>query len=189
MTLPALDPLAALVLRIDLGLLFVVAAGHKFAAPAHFRAALAGYRLLPAPLLAPVARALPLCEAGAGLGLWLSPMQRAPALLGAGLLAIYSAAIALELQRGRASIDCGCLGPGRPRGLGADLLVRNALLVALLVLLVALPVAPRSIGWVDALAAAAGALAGALLYAGAEQATLNHSRWRRPSGGPAWNPL
>lgn len=75
--------------------------------------------------------ALPLggVEIAAGAALAL-PSSRVPgAVLAAALLAIYSAAIAINLRRGNRDIDCGC-GPGtRELPLSGALFARNAVLI------------------------------------------------------------
>ena len=64
------------------------------------------------------------------------------------LLALYSAAIAANLARGRRHIGCGCLGPVSGRGLTGWLVVRNVVLIACSAA-VWLPSTKRSLVWVD----------------------------------------
>ena len=165
-----MDPVLHRVLRVSLAGLFAVAASHKLRAPVPFAATLAGYALLPAWALKPVAVVLPALEVALVLAL-LAPVPGAAAVAAAGgaaLLAVYSAAIGINLARGRTDIDCGCLGPAAADGsvgspLSAGLLARNAAL-ALACCAVALPAPPRAFVWVDALTIAAGASGVALCW-------------------------
>jgi len=115
-----------------------------------FRRIFADYRLLPTRLSRAFAPLVAMAELGLAAGL-LWPAARPTALLGvAGLLSLYSAAIALNLARGRRDIDCGCAGPQAGATLAGWLLLRNAALVAA-ALACRLPQDPRPLVWLDAL--------------------------------------
>lgn len=180
--MPAPDPALQAALRLALAALFAVAALHKARDAEAFRAALAGYRLLPVRALGAVARALPAAEFGLALALLVPRTGRIAAASGAALLALYSGAVALNLLRGRRRIDCGCGGVARP--LSAGLLARNAVLVAAAGV-AALAPAARPFVWIDALTAVGGAVALALLYAAAETLAAP-PRWA-PTGGEPWS--
>jgi hypothetical protein len=165
-----MDPVPHLALRAALALLFLSAAAHKLRDGAAFRARLTAYDLLPARAV-PAAAVLPI---GAELlaAVWCAWPTASPAW-GAGpalLLAAYSAAIAINLVRGRAHIDCGCGAESQP--LSGALVVRNALLIAAL-LLVAGPPRPRALVWFDIVTAAALLMAMCLLYAAVNRALAN----------------
>lgn len=152
-----IDPALHAVLRGGLALLFAGAAAHKLRDLHAFRVALGDYQLVPWVLTGLAAPGLAAAEAAAA-ALLLSPAARPWGFAAAAaLLALYGAAIALNLLRGRRDIDCGCFGPALHVGLGGGLLARNAGL-----LLVAgagfLPVAARPLGALDG-ATIAGALA------------------------------
>src|SRR5437870_1480218 len=126
-----MDPVIDLTLRTALALLFFVAAGHKLRDLDRFRATLAEYRLLPAGLV-PLAAALVVAVEVAAAGALLVPGARAAGLVvAAALLALYGAAIAINLARGRRDIDCGCAGPAVRRPITGALVARNAALAAL----------------------------------------------------------
>lgn len=139
-----IDPALHAVLRGGLALLFAGAAAHKLRDLHAFRVALGDYQLVPWVLTGLAAPGLAAARPWGFVG-------------AAALLALYGAAIALNLLRGRRDIDCGCFGPALHVGLGGGLLARNAGL-----LLVAgagfLPVAARPLGALDG-ATIAGALA------------------------------
>ncbi len=93
------------------------AASHKVRAPAWFRRQVADYRLLPEALHGPAARALPLLEGALALALLWPATRGAAALAALALVALYAAAIGINLARGRHDLDCGCAGPGAPQPL------------------------------------------------------------------------
>jgi hypothetical protein len=175
----SVDPLIHHLLRVGGALLFAAAAAHKLRGRASFQSALAGYRLLPASWARPAARTMPWLELGLASALLYSASA---AWAGAALLATYAAAIAINLLRGRAGIDCGCGGPGGSRPLGLSLVVRNLVLAALLLLSTA-PVVAR--GWtaLDSFHLAVATLAAALLYTAIDVALANASRQRLLWGG------
>ncbi len=177
MTDALLDPALAWALRVALAGIWLLAASHKAADPRAFRAAVAGYRLVPESLVTGVARTLCFGELALALGL-LVPAASAPAALAsAALLALYAAAMGVNLARGRRDFDCGCAAPGTARPVGEGLLVRNGLLIVVSGL-AALPPTPRSLGGLDALTVAAGAATLLLLHAATEAALGNAPRSR-----------
>lgn len=170
-----IDPLIGNAVALGLALLFLPAAWHKISAHAQFVAALNDYRLLPQPLLRPVAASLPVVEAALAVA-WLAG-ERGGVLAAAtaALLAVYAAAMAINLWRGRARISCGC-GLGRSAEGDAQLswwLVARNLLLAGLAGVAALPAAHREFGPFDALTLASATAAAALLYAGGSQLLRN----------------
>jgi hypothetical protein len=172
-----LDPTARAVARVCLALLFATALLHKLRDRGAFRAAIADYRLLPGPVLAVAAPGLLVCEAGIAIGLWVPGGGALPALAAAALLALYAAAIAANLARGRRHIDCGCFGPAAGRALHGGLVARNAVLAAI-ALAAALPAAPRPWIWLDALTGVAAVATGVALYVAADTALANAPRLR-----------
>jgi len=167
-----LDPVFALLLRCSLALLFGAAAFHKLRAPRAFAETLGDYALLPIALVPWVAAALGAGELLLVIGLLVPVAVAAAALGGAGLLGVYSGAIAINLARGRRDIDCGCLGPAGRQPLSARLLVRNVLLIAACLALLA-PVGARALFWVDALSVAGGSAAFALLWSAVQRIQLS----------------
>src|SRR5262245_55902180 len=126
--MPALDPTVSWIVALGASVLFASAAVHKLRDWPRFTGALADYRVLPThalPIAAPILVAL---EVAAAV-LVFSPATRvAGAWLAATLLACYAGALAINLRRGRTSIDCGCLGFSRRRRIGAGMVVRNVVL-------------------------------------------------------------
>jgi hypothetical protein len=168
----AVDPAFGWAASAALALVFAQAAWHKLRDLGAFAAAVAAYELLP-PSLAPlVATQLAAAELVL-VGTLLLPPARAGASVAAfALLCIYSAAIAINLARGRRDIDCGCTGPALRQPLSGWLLARNAALGALALLGTA-PAAQRALGAADALPIAGGAVAAFALVLAANQLTAN----------------
>jgi hypothetical protein len=175
--MPALDPVLAGALRGGLAMLLLAASLHKLRDGAGFRAALAGYGLLPERSLAAVAALLAAAELAIAAGLLVPAAARPAGLAAAALFALYAGAMLAALAAGRRGIDCGCAGPAGSRPLGPSLVARNALLVAL-ALAASFPVAPRSLAWIDALSVAGAIAAGACLLAAAELSLEQAARGR-----------
>ncbi len=143
-----LDPAIGWIGALSLGLLLGLAALHKLRDPARFRAALAGYRLLPQGALG-VAGIVVIGTELAAAGLILLPAERSlGGALAAALLAGYGGAIAINLLRGRTRIDCGCLGFGASEQIAWWMVGRNAGL-GVVALATRLPAAARSLEALD----------------------------------------
>ena len=156
-----MDPTIDLVIRVALGLLFVVASWHKLRDPRRFAATLGEYRLLPARFAPAAAACVVLAELGAVVALLLWP--RGGAAAAAALLAVYASAIAVNLARGRRHIDCGCAGPAARREISAWMVARNAVVAVAALAAAVLPMEARELVWLDACTIVA---ATALLAAG-----------------------
>jgi uncharacterized membrane protein YphA (DoxX/SURF4 family) len=102
----------ALVLRLGLGSLLVVAGALKVRAPVAFATEIANYQLFPA--VAPyVAAILPIVELVVGGALVVAPRpwRRAAALASLAMIAAFTVAVTSAYLR-RINIDCGCFGTG-----------------------------------------------------------------------------
>lgn len=163
-----MDPVIDMALRAALALLFLLAAGHKVGDLGRFRAALAGYRLLPAALVLPAVVVVVGAELAVTAAL-VVPGLRRPALVGAAaVLLVYGAAIAINLARGRRDIDCGCAGPAGGQPLSGWLVARNAVLATAALTALA-PLRPRELVWMDGLTVAGATLVLAGLYAACDR--------------------
>jgi uncharacterized membrane protein YphA (DoxX/SURF4 family) len=98
------------VLRIALGLIFLAAGGLKVGHAEDFASQIAGFQLLPHPLIAPLALLLPFLELMVGAYLVLGLFTRFAAWFAALEMAIFATAIASAVIRG-ISTSCGCFGP------------------------------------------------------------------------------
>lgn len=101
---------------------------------------ISNYRVIPGAL-APVASwLLPPLELFTGVALLIP--SSGSALMAAGLLVVFTAAIIINLARGRAFIDCGCFQSGLRQELGWELVWRNGVLGAIAVYSACFPVRP-----------------------------------------------
>jgi uncharacterized membrane protein YphA (DoxX/SURF4 family) len=96
--------------RVLVGALFAIAGGTKVGHFNDMAAAIAGFRLLPAAVIAPLAVLLPFFEIGLGLYLMLGLLTRGSAIVAALQLTIYAGAIASAVVR-HIPANCGCFGP------------------------------------------------------------------------------
>jgi len=180
----ALDPALRAALGLALAGVLFAAALPKLRRPREFARAVAGYELLPERAAPAVAAGLVAAELGLAGALVAALFGHAagalPALGSAGLFALYAAAMAANLARGRGLADCGC-SLGAPRPLSGALVARSAAL-ALAALALALPPGARAWHPLDFATAAAGGLALFLLYAAGDTALANAARRARAAG-------
>jgi uncharacterized membrane protein YphA (DoxX/SURF4 family) len=99
-----------LLLRVGLGLVFLAAGGLKVGHADVFASEIAGFQLLPHPLIAPLALLLPFLELMIGVYLILGLFTRFAAWFAALEMAVFAGAIASAVIRG-ISTSCGCFGP------------------------------------------------------------------------------
>ena len=166
------DPIFIIASAIAIAVLLASAATHKVRAPARFARQLADYQLLPDSLVRPVARLVPLLELAIAFAL-LVPVSRGwAALSAASLLALYAAAIGINLWRGRRDMDCGCAGPDQAQPLRPVLLLRNSVLVVLALLASVTPIA-RDMTLFDGFVTVAAAAVALLIYAAADGLLAN----------------
>lgn len=142
-----IDPVISVCLRCLLAIVFATAAWHKASDIRRFRRVLDAYRLVPSAFSHAAAWSVPAIEVVLACGLLL-PGYRWAAWGAAVMLLAYSAAIAVNLARGRRDIDCGCFGPAASVPLSGSLLVRNAILVAAAGIATS-SLRPRPLVWVD----------------------------------------
>lgn len=112
-----------------LGLLFLTSSLGKLRDVRGFAAGLRAYRILPASIVPVVALLLPLLELGLALALLLGLALPFAGLLSAGLLLVFSAAVVVNLRRGR-PIACTCHGLAGSQHISWGLVARNCLLLA-----------------------------------------------------------
>jgi hypothetical protein len=141
-----------------IALVFVRAAWHKLNDFAAFTGFVADYELLPPPLVRPASAALTATEMAVPVAMLVPGGQPVGAVLAAGLLGLYAAAMGVNILRGRTRIECGC--GGAPSLLSPLLLVRNAVLAGIAAVPLAVGGGPLSFG-----DAAAAVLLGFLLWA------------------------
>lgn len=119
-----------LAVRVLLGALFVVAGASKVGHADVFAAEIAGFRLLPAALIAPIAIALPFLEMLLGVYLILGLFTRTAAWIAVALFAVFDLAIASAVVRGM-TVSCGCFGPSDATVTSWPEVARDAVFVVL----------------------------------------------------------
>lgn len=100
----------AVVVRVALGVLLVVTGALKVGHAPDLASAIAGFRLLPGAVVAPMAIILPYFELLLGGYLIVGLFTRISAAIAAAQFTIYAAAIASAVIR-NIPANCGCFGP------------------------------------------------------------------------------
>jgi hypothetical protein len=126
------------VARLTVAVIFALAAFHAMREWAVFGGIVEQYRIVPRRLAMIFARILPPLELAAAAALVLPMAGRAGAVLGLSLMAMFTGAIAVNLARGRVSIDCGCGGASGQK-LSTGLVLRNLVVMGGLVLALEAP--------------------------------------------------
>jgi hypothetical protein len=124
--------------RVTITVIFAFAAFNAMREWAAFGGIVEQYRLVPRWLALIAARVLPPLELVAAAALVLPVTSRAGGVLGLCLMALFTMAIAVNLARGRVSIDCGCGGASGQR-LSTGLILRNLIIMFGLVIVLAAP--------------------------------------------------
>lgn len=173
------DPVVTHMLAAALAMLLLVGAWQKLRDQLAFRTALEAYDIVPANSLSAVAAwLLPCGEAVAAIALVIDRTRPLGVALGALLLTVVTAAVIVNLLRGRTDLGCGCGGIEDEQTLSWALVARNAVLLALLAL-VGLEPSTRELVALDYLTIAAGACALYGLYAMVNQLLANRPRLLR----------
>lgn len=121
-----------LVIRIVVGLIFIIFAAGKISEPTLFAKSIANYDMLPHKLINLLAIILPWIEIVAGLLLMFGVRLKANILLIAAMLIVFNIAITTAMARGL-DIECGCYANIAEQKVGFKKLVENFfLLIALL---------------------------------------------------------
>jgi uncharacterized membrane protein len=170
--MPTIDPAIWWTVSLALTLVFGASAAIKLVDFAEFRGALENYRIVPEALSLPAAAIVPVSELGCATGLLVPLFHQAAAMLLIFLIAIFTAAIAINMMRGRLYIDCGCFGPMLRQPLSKWLLVRNGALM-LLGALSLMPNDARAITSLDVVTITLGASTLVLLYGAANYLLAN----------------
>jgi uncharacterized membrane protein YphA (DoxX/SURF4 family) len=98
---------AIIVCRMLLAAIFLLASVPKIIAPHEFAIAVFRYQLLPDPAINLMATFLPWVELVAAVAILIPRTSAAAAAIFLGLLAVFTAAISIDLVRG-IDISCGC---------------------------------------------------------------------------------
>ena len=132
--------LSALAGRVLLSATFLHAGVQKIRHHGLLVGVISNYRVIPEALAPLASWLLPPLELLLAIALLIPSSWSA--LTAAGLLLLFTAAILINLARGRAFIDCGCFQSGLRQELGWELVWRNAALIAIAVYSACFPVRP-----------------------------------------------
>jgi len=176
-----LDPTLPHLCAALLAMVFLAGAWQKLRDMAALVMAIEQYRLLPAPLAAVAAWALVAGEVLAGVLLLPLATRQPGVVMAEVVLLVVTAAVAINLLRGRRAIDCGCGGPEGGQHLSWALVLRNGFL-GLAALVVACAPTARELVWLDRLTVLVGALALYGVYVAANQLMTNHPRLLKLKG-------
>ena len=141
----------AVVLRIALGIIFIISAWPKLSDPPAFAQMVSNYRLIPEVLISPAALVLPWLEMLAGLALITGWGRRGAAVWIAFLLIVFMGALSINLARGVA-VDCGCFSVTASRKSHEEMisamksdLVRDSVMLLMALFTLVTPVTWRSV--------------------------------------------
>ncbi|OAI41810.1 hypothetical protein AYO41_05215 [Verrucomicrobia bacterium SCGC AG-212-E04] len=122
---------ATWIARVALAGVFLWAGAQKARRPELFALDLEAYRILPAPVILPIAYYLPWLEIFTALALFVPSLRRAAGWLALGLLGIFTAMLVIAWSRGL-QINCGCFGAaGQAATDFALAIARNAVLLVI----------------------------------------------------------
>ncbi|HIE1843233.1 MauE/DoxX family redox-associated membrane protein [Pseudomonas aeruginosa] len=114
-----------------LAAVFAYAAYGKLSAWDEFAGVVHNFQLLPRWLNRPFAATLPFVEGLVALALLVPQTRVGGSLAAFVLLALFVAAIAINLRRGRTHIDCGCFRANVAQPISIWMVVRNLTLMAI----------------------------------------------------------
>ena len=147
-----LDPVIHTSAILAMALIFAVAAVHKLLSLAVFIEQLTNYKLLPEKWAPLVGTIIPWLELGAVILLINSSTRTTGIIMLGILIIIYTAAIGINLYRGRVDIDCGCLGDNgnqlNEQKLSGWMILRN-IIIGMFIVCAALGTGQRSLSWLD----------------------------------------
>jgi uncharacterized membrane protein YphA (DoxX/SURF4 family) len=117
-----------LLLRVLLGLIFIIAATEKIAVPENFSVSIANYKLLPSEFINIPAIIIPWIELISGLLLLLGISVKENSAIMIFLLVVFTITIIISLFRGL-NIDCGCFGTTYGEQIGILKISENIILI------------------------------------------------------------
>lgn len=163
----AYEPVISAYAQVLLLIVFGAAGWSKLRSLEAFEGVVYNFRILPERAAGLFSRLLPAVEFAVAAGLILPVTRGTAAAVAIILLAVFSAAIVVNLARGRREIDCGCFSSTLKQHLSGGLILRNALLAGLAGLLIWQPVTTGQAQTALWLVGAAAALLTVFIYTSA----------------------
>jgi hypothetical protein len=130
--------MAAWSVRLAVAAIFLEAAQHALSDRQDFASVVAAYRIAPVWAAEAVGVVLPGLQVVAAIALMVPRLAVPGAWLALALLLVFTAAITINLRRGRTRIDCGC--GGESQRISSALVIRNLVLTAAVAGVLAAPV-------------------------------------------------
>lgn len=125
------NPHLVLVVRVFIGLLFIMSSVEKIADPGVFAQSIANYKMLPEWLPSLIATILPWLELLCGFSVLFGALARGSSLLLTVMLIIFTMAVVVALSRGL-DISCGCFTQDPATGkIGWMKVLQNSTLIVL----------------------------------------------------------
>jgi Methylamine utilisation protein MauE len=159
----SIDPAITCLILACVELLFMVAAIHKLRDLRRFGEIFAAHGVLPLAAARRVSVTVPLFELFVAGGLLFEGSRTLSLCVGIVLLLSYAGSIALNLNRGRRDLACGCGGPDERRLIAPWMVWRNISL-AILMAAALLPWSVRPFELTDAVTIGFGTATCALVY-------------------------
>ncbi|MEP1470885.1 MAG: MauE/DoxX family redox-associated membrane protein [Halieaceae bacterium] len=163
-------------IALFLAWLFATAGMHKLRSPAWYAGLISRYldvQKLSRGLVVVVA----ISELACAILLLLNETRVLGLVLAAILLVAYAALMMLQLQRGRADMNCGCAGPASDTTISPGLVYRNLVCAGLAVLAATLPLQGAEWSLALLVTSALVSLFLALVYIACEQLIANSQRF------------
>jgi Methylamine utilisation protein MauE len=170
-----LDPVYGYSASYTLGAIFLAGALDKLKARELFVSIVQAYGLLPIPLVAVFALAVGIAELVIGCLLFFPASWPFAQYWGIALLVLVTAAVVINLLRGRTELSCGCGGASADQTLSWALVARNVALGSLLSI-ATLPSTARAMTMLDYFTIVVAVVLGFGLYAAANQLLANAPR-------------
>lgn len=172
-----IDPVLIWIAALAAGLIFAASALMKFRNLETFEGAVINYRMLPAFLARPFAYVVPIAELSGAAAIVLPVTRVMGSIMLMCLIFAFTAAIVINLMRGRYDVDCGCFGPALRQTLSWWLVIRNAMLLGM-VAIAFCRANGRALSLFDWFTVTAGVVTLLVLYAGANYAFANLPKLR-----------
>ncbi len=176
------NPIVESIALTIIAFIFLAGSVRKLTNLGVFEQAIASYELTNDSLTWFLSRFIPILELSAGLLLLIPPMRETGALIALSLLVFVTAAVVINLLRGRTELNCGCGGLEDEQPISWNLVLRNLTLAAL-VGFSFMGAAHSVFSWVDLVTIYASALAGYGIFAISNQLIANQLRLASASTG------
>jgi uncharacterized membrane protein YphA (DoxX/SURF4 family) len=169
------NPIIESIALTIIAFIFLAGSVRKLADLGSFEQAIASYELTNDAITWSLSRLIPILELSAGSILLIPTMRETGALIAIGLLVFVTAAVVINLLRGRTELSCGCGGFEEDQPISWNLVLRNLTLIGL-VGLAFLGKTETAFSWLDLVTIYASSLVGFGIFAISNQLSVNAIR-------------